>query len=238
MARRPLQEINAGSMADIAFLLLIFFLVTTTMDQDIGLLRQLPPPLPEDQPEPPEVKKRNVYEVLVNSGDQLLVEGEPMDIRNLKAGAMNFYKNPNKSPDLPQLNRLTRSKVQQNLNELRKAATENPDNNDLEDKVEKWEKKLNAIELLGEYDELPGSALISLQNDRGTSYDMYISVQNELSAAVNQLRNDLSEKEFGVKYSALDKGDDKDKPKILAIRAVYPQRISEAEPKDIGGNKQ
>ncbi|HKL40128.1 MAG TPA: biopolymer transporter ExbD, partial [Cryomorphaceae bacterium] len=86
MARRPLQEINAGSMADIAFLLLIFFLVTTTMDQDIGILRQLPPPVPEDLDTPP-VKKRNVYEVLVNSKNQLLVENERMDIRDLKEGA-------------------------------------------------------------------------------------------------------------------------------------------------------
>ena len=91
MPRRPLQEINAGSMADIAFLLLIFFLVTTTMDQDVGILRQLPPPVPDDMEKPPEVKERNVYEVLVNSRNQLLVEGEPMDITNLKQGAIEFY---------------------------------------------------------------------------------------------------------------------------------------------------
>jgi biopolymer transport protein ExbD len=82
MARRELQEINAGSMADIAFLLLIFFLVTTTMDQDMGIMRQLPPivDLPEN---PPEVKKKNVYEVLVNANDDLLVEGKEMKINQL-----------------------------------------------------------------------------------------------------------------------------------------------------------
>lgn len=236
MARRPLQEINAGSMADIAFLLLIFFLVTTTMDQDIGILRQLPPPVPEDMPEPPEVKKRNVYEVLVNSQDQLLVEGEPMDIRNLKEGAIEFYTNPRNSPDLPQLKLVTRSMVQENINQLRQAIAENPDNKDLKDKLEDWEDKMNAIELIGEYRELPSSALISLQNDRGTSYEMYIKVQNELSAAVNQLRNELAREKFNVEYSELSPSDDADKPKIKAIRAVYPQRISEAEPKDIGGS--
>ncbi|NEN23853.1 biopolymer transporter ExbD [Cryomorpha ignava] len=236
MARRGLQEINAGSMADIAFLLLIFFLVTTTMDQDIGILRQLPPPVPDDMEKPPEVKQRNVYEVLVNSNDQLLVEGQRMDIRDLKAGAIEFYTNPSQSPDLPQLTRVSRTVVQDNLNKLRQALSEDPENKEIKDKIETWEDKLIAIELIGDYSELPSSALISLQNDRGTSYDMYISVQNELSAGVNELRNTLSEEKFGVPYSALNTSDDNDKPKIKAIRAVYPQRISEAEPKDLGTN--
>lgn len=235
MARRELQEINAGSMADIAFLLLIFFLVTTTMDQDIGILRQLPPPVPDDMEKPPEVKKRNVYEVLVNSSDKLLVEGEPMDIRNLREGAVTFYTNPTNSPDLPQLSQVTMQKVQENLNQLRQALSESPDNQDIKDKIEDWEDKRLAVELIGPYKELPSSALISLQNDRGTSYNMYIKVQNELSAAVNNLRDELSEDKFGVPYSELDPADDEDKPMIKAIRAVYPQRISEAEPKDFGG---
>ena len=83
MARRELPEINAGSMADIAFLLLIFFLVTTTMDTDGGLTRKLPP-MPEEQLEDlPEVKQRNVFEVLVNANDQLLVEGELLLVSDL-----------------------------------------------------------------------------------------------------------------------------------------------------------
>ena len=234
MARRPLQEINAGSMADIAFLLLIFFLVTTTMDQDVGILRQLPPPVPEDMEKPPEVKQRNVYEVLVNSKDQLLVEGKPMDIQNLKQGAIEFYTNPTSSPDLPQLTQVTRAMVDENIVRLKQALRQNPDSKDLKDKLEKWEDKRSAIELVGPYKELPSSALISLQNDRGTSYKTYISVQNELSAAVNELRNKLSKEKFGVPYTELNPAKDADKPMIKAIRAVYPQRISEAEPKNVG----
>ncbi|HKK39834.1 MAG TPA: biopolymer transporter ExbD [Cryomorphaceae bacterium] len=234
MARRPLQEINAGSMADIAFLLLIFFLVTTTMDQDIGLLRQLPPPPPEDF-NPPPVKERNVYEVLVNSNNQLLVEGERMDIRDLKEGAKMFYTNPNQDPDLPILNRQTRAKVQESINRLQQAVMQDPSNKQLRDDLEKWQDKMSAIELIGEYDELPTSAMISLQNDRGTKYAMYISVQNELNAAINELRNELALDKFGVAYSELNPSVSEDKPMIKAIRAVYPQRISEAEPKDISG---
>ncbi len=223
-------------MADIAFLLLIFFLVTTTMDQDIGILRQLPPPVPEDQPKPPEVKQRNVYEVLVNSNNQLLVEGERMDIRNLKAGAIEFYTNPTNSPDLPELTRVTRAKVQENLALIKQALADNPRSSDLKKKLKIWEQKEIAIELVGDYDELPASALISLQNDRGTSYETYIAVQNELSSAVNQLRDDLSYEKFGVAYSELNSAKEEDKPKIKAIRAVYPQRISEAEPKNFDNN--
>jgi len=234
MARRPLQEINAGSMADIAFLLLIFFLVTTTMDQDIGILRQLPPPVPEDLITPP-VKKRNVYEVLVNSRNQLLVENERMNIRDLKEGAKMFYTNPNKDPDLPILTRQTKGNLQESINLLQQAIAQDPSNKQLKSDLKKWQGKMSAVELIGEYDELPTSALISLQNDRGTKYAMYISVQNELSAAINELRNDLSEDKFGVAYSELNPAVSDDKPKILAIRAVYPQRISEAEPKDISG---
>jgi biopolymer transport protein ExbD len=235
MARRPLQEINAGSMADIAFLLLIFFLVTTTMDQDIGILRQLPPPIPEDQPPPPEVRQRDVYEVLVNSNNQLLVEKQRMDIRDLKAGAKEFYTNPTNSPDLPQLTRMTRNTALTNINTLRASLAQSPNNKEIKDRLSMWEEKLAAVELIGEYMELPGSALISLQNDRGTSYETYIAVQNELSAAVNELRNDLSQEKFGVAYSELKSNVSEDQPKIKAVRSVFPQRISEAEPKDFGG---
>lgn len=158
-----------------------------------------------------------------------------MDIRNLKEGAIEFYTNPRNRSDLPQMREVTRASVQENINQLRQAISENPENEDLKKKLEEWEDKMVAIELIGEYRELPSSALISLQNDRGTSYDMYIQVQNELSAAVNELRDELSLEKFNVRYNELNPADDNDKPKIKAIRAVYPQRISEAEPKDIGG---
>lgn len=232
MARRELEEINAGSMADIAFLLLIFFLVTTTMDQDVGLLRQLPPPVPENL-EPPDVIKRNVYEVLVNKNDQLLVEGKPMRIEELKKGAKLFYTNPYNDPNLPELTLVTMPMVQENINKIEAALDQQPNNTTLKNQLEDWRSKQEAVRLIGPYKELPTSALISLQNDRGTSYEMYIKVQNELSAAVNELRDDLSRRLFGIPYTELDVSNDDDKPKILAIRAVYPQRISEAEPKNI-----
>jgi len=178
--RRGLPEINAGSMADIAFLLLIFFLVTTTMDQDTGIARKLPPMPEEEQEKPPEIKAKNIYVVLINSNNQLLVEGDWTEISQLKDGAKKFINNNGidpKSSDSPQ------------------------------------------------------KAIISLQNDRGTEYKTYIRVQNELAAAYNELRNEAALNKFGERYIDLNKTQQKD------IRKLYPQKISEAEPKNIGGNE-
>lgn len=237
MARRGKsgpEEINAGSMADIAFLLLIFFLVTTTMDQDTGILRQLPPKV-EDIVTPP-VKKKNVYEVLVNSSDQLLVEENIMDIADLKDGAVEFFTNPSGRDDLPTMHLVTRAEVESNLAQAKAILAANPKNGEAKTQVKKWEHKALAIQFFGAYYELPSSAVVSLRNDRGTSYDMYIQVQNELQSAVNQLRDEISLKNFGKRYSELDANKEEDKERIIAVRQVYPQRISEAEPIDVNAN--
>ncbi|MDK2843175.1 MAG: hypothetical protein PWQ17_2682 [Anaerophaga sp.] len=181
---------NAGSMADIAFLLLIFFLVTTTMDTDSGLARMLPPPVPADEPPPPPIKERNVFEVLINAQNRLLVEGEPMDLSQLRDAAKEFIENPLNESNLP----------------------------------EKEEKEIPYFGIVP-----VSKGVISLQNDRGTQYQMYLSVQNELAAAYNELRDELARRKFGKKFNELDED------KQEAIRDIYPQRISEAEPKNVGG---
>lgn len=98
---RKVPEVNAGSMADIAFLLLIFFLVTTTMDTDTGLPRKLPP-IEEDQTDAPPIRERNVFIVLLNSDDQLMVEGEPLELNQLREKAKEFIANPENKSDLPE----------------------------------------------------------------------------------------------------------------------------------------
>ncbi|HHZ66076.1 MAG TPA: biopolymer transporter ExbD [Flavobacteriales bacterium] len=187
--KRGLEEINAGSMADIAFLLLIFFLVTTTMDVDSGLLRKLPPPLDPEAPKPPPIKERNVFAVLVNRNDQLLVEGEIGNLKTLRAKAIEFVTNPYNKANLSA------------------------------------KKPAQDIELIGMYEVSKG--VVSLQNDRGTSYDMYIMVQNELVAAYREVRDDLSMQTFGKKYGTLNKAQAK------AVRQAIPMMISEAEPRNI-----
>ena len=191
MARKP-AEFNASTMADIAFLLLIFFLVTTTMDVDTGIIRRLPPPV-DPEVDPPKVKERNIFNVLVNKNDRLLVDGKPGDINLLKNQAKQFLKNPLNLQNLPQ-------------------------------------KRIENIPLLGGDFEI-SRGIISLKNDRGTSYDMYIQVQNELTRAINELRDELSVMAFGIHFSDL-----KDKGYIDAIQKAVPVSISEAEPEDVGGN--
>ena len=191
MARKA-PEINAGSMADIAFLLLIFFLVTTTMDVDTGITRKLPPPV-ENPDEDVDVNQRNVLKILLNNRNDLMVDGKRMDISLLKDKTKDFMAIHPDNPDYPEVT-------------------------------------TRFIDELGK--EVPASkGLISLKNDRGTSYDMYIQVQNELARAFNEMKDEKSVELFGLKYSAL-----LDKSKIKAINKIVPVRVSEAEPEDIGGN--
>lgn len=192
--KRKMQEINASSMADISFLLLIFFLVTTSMDVSQGLSRRLPPPLPPDaQHQKNEIKERNIFIVKINSQNELLVQGQMMDVSQLRAKAKEFIQNPNNDPNLPEL------------------TTED-------------------VPLLGQMT-FTKDHVISVQNDVDTQYQAYVLVQNELVAAYNELRNELSMERFGKRYDDLEEDEQK------AVQKVYPQKISEAEPKNYGGKK-
>ncbi len=189
---RKIPEIPAASLADIAFMLLIFFLVTTTMDVDSGLERRLPPMPPEEQEDDdtPPIKERNVFVVLVNAQNQLLVEGEWLDVKDLREKAKEFMANPYDSENLP-------------------------------------EKTLKEVPYFGEVGITKG--VISLRNDVGTQYGTYIAVQNELVGAINDLREELAKQKFGKPFEKLDP-DQQD-----AIKEIYPSKISEAEPKKVGG---
>ncbi len=210
MARKT-PEIPSASMADIAFMLLIFFLVATTMDMDRGLSRRLPP-IPEDSQDTVkiDIHKRNVFVVLINKNDQLLVNGEYMQVERLREKTKEFIINPANSDKLPEKELLSVFKEKALSKDDTKAA-----NN--------FQK---AIDVLGE-DYPRSKGVVSLQNDRGTSYKIYIAVQNELVAAFNELRDEYATRKFGKKFEDLDK-DQQD-----AIQTAIPLSISEAEPKNI-----
>ena len=176
-------------MSDISFLLLAFFLMVSNINSDMGLARKLPPPLP-DNVNPPEVKERNIFVVMVNKDDRLLFNTEYGRIEDLKDRAKEFLGNPANKAHMP-------------------------------------EKKPTQIDLLGTYDVSKG--VISLRNDRGTSYDMYLQVQNELTAAINEMRDELSTTRFGKHYADLSE------PQRKAVETAIPMAISEAEPTKIGG---
>jgi biopolymer transport protein ExbD len=204
MAKRAAPEVNAGSMADIAFLLLIFFLVTTTIETDSGLNRKLPP-MDEQEQEDIIIRQRNIFTVVVNKYNQLLVEEEPTEIQDLRQMAIEFLDNGGgqgeEACDFCQGKRDSSSS----------------DN--------------------------PQKAIISLKNDRETSYKVYVAVQNELVAAYNDLRN----REFqrlnpmmGMNFVEANKiyndprtsPDEKStlKPKLDEVKDLFPQKLSEAEP--------
>ncbi len=195
MAKRAAPEVNAGSMADIAFLLLIFFLVTTTIETDSGLNRKLPPI--EDNVEPPVIKQKNIFTVLLNGKDQLLVEDELMELKDLRKAATEFldnggdgtcdYCNGKKDPD----------------------SSDNPD-----------------------------KAVISLKNERETTYKTYIAVQNELVAAYNDLRNIRAQSLYGKSFVEMEANlndvnwpgnKTKLKEQLEKIKIEYPQKLSEVQ---------
>jgi len=206
MARRAAPEINAGSMADIAFLLLIFFLVTTTIEKDKGIARQLPPPIEQDQDVI--IKQKNLFIVNVNKNDQLLVEEELSSLKDLRQAAIDFLDNGGAPQGSPEYCNYCKGK----------RSPESSDN--------------------------PQKAVISVQNDRLTSYKMYIAVQNELVAAYNFLRDRESQRLYGWKYTemkkALDDGDikgakaDDIQKKLETVQELIPLKLSEAEPKKSG----
>ena len=187
MAKKA-PEINGGSLADIAFLMLIFFLVVSTMDKDTGIARILPPVA--DDETPIEHKERNTLMINVNQLDQVMVARKITDLSEIKDIVKNFILNPANDPNLP-------------------------------------ERKDKEVPIFGTYPVSEG--VISLQNDRGTSYDIYIKVQNELTKAFNEAQNELSVKTFGKNMNEVN---DEQRE---ALRKAIPQKISEAEPRDLTG---
>lgn len=181
--------INSSSTADIAFLLLCYFLMTTTMGSNTGLQRRLPPmPDPNQKAQDQKVNRRNIIVVKINSADRILAGTDPIDVSQLKEKIKIFLTNPTDDPTLP-------------------------------------EKEMQDIEGYGEYPVSRG--VISLQNDRGTSYQAYIAVQNELVKAVNELRNEFATRAYGRNFDACNE-EQQD-----IVKKAIPQNISEAEPKDV-----
>lgn len=192
--KKQIKEINASSMADIAFLLLIFFLVATTMNVDTGITRLLPPIPPEDQQvEDIKVRERNLLPVFINAYDQIMVAGAVMHISQVTDAVKRFVINASGDENLP---------------EKKDTEIAMPDGS-------KWVYAVS-------------EGVVSLQSDMGTSYNTYIQVQNELTRAFNEIRDDVSRQRFGRAYSDLGQEDQE------VINDAIPMKISEAEPRNTG----
>ena len=187
--RRDIQTIGTGAMADIAFLLLIFFLISSTMDTDSGIIRRLPQYTNNPDEGHLERKERNVLVILVNRNNKLMVRGKEMKFAELKDRAKEFIQNPKNDPNLPERTLI-------NVSDYGPA----------------W---------------ITDKHIISLRSDRGTSYKTYITVQNELAKAYNELRNEAALKKWKKEYPDLDEAQKK------AVEKIYHLSISEAEPNQI-----
>lgn len=205
MARRENPEINAGSMADIAFLLLIFFLVTTTMNVDSGISKKLSEKPPPDYV-PPIIKEKNIFEVNINFRNELQVEGERMEIKDIKEAAIKFIDNGG-GVGKPGEDGTPGQPCDYCKGEKDPASSDHPN-----------------------------KAIISVQSDRGTDYGTYIEVQNELLKAYTFLRNRLCQERYGMSFKDLeelykdDRSNEEVKKKVDDIKTCYPQIISDAEP--------
>lgn len=239
MAKREIPEINAGSMADIAFLLLIFFLVTTTMEKDTAYIRQIPKKL-ENVPPPPPIEERNICLIKANSSNQLMVRKDvienPDDISDK---IIEFYrKNEGLSAaetdaliadksyagnNFPFYSRVTKDEIMKTLDEqdvlLEKA--EEDDNQDLVTfylkSIQEWNKKLSALRSLGinELKEIQQQAHVRIEVQQKTDYYLFAKIHSEIEEALTELRNDAAQKYYGEDYvtmktrSAQDKKDEK-----------------------------
>ncbi len=235
MARRQLDEINAGSMADIAFLLLIFFLVTTTMEFDQGIPKVLPQQPPEGM-EATILLDRNVLTIQANFNDELMVDEEPAKVEDLQDKVIEFMKNENDKETLPEMDNVTKQTCETKIAEYKLLIQENPTDKRVEvwkTDLKDWEAKKDAVEVVGPFRVIPKLCVISVQTDNGTSYEYYIKIQDALKGGVNHLRNEWCMKAYNVKYTALKETDANDIEKMRIIRAIVPERIAEMEPRNI-----
>jgi biopolymer transport protein ExbD len=213
--RRHRGAINAGSMADIAFLLLIFFLVTTTMDSEYGLPRMLAP-VAEAPPAP--VAPENILLVQLNDEGELLVRDERMDLGDLHAAATAFLTNPEGREDLPRMLAITEPICLERI----AALGDGPQR-------AVWQQRLDAVRVIGPYREPPPQAQMLVQAGSGVAYADYIAVQNVLEGAVAQLRDEMALRAFGKAWKDLDEQDPTDRHRIQAIKRALPLRVGDAE---------
>lgn len=175
--KRAEAEIPTSSMADIAFLLLIFFLVTTTIDVDTGIGMTLPPKLDEEV-DPPPVIERNMLTILVNSQGQVLLEERPMPVAQIREEVIKHVTNMGQDPA---------------------------------------------------YAVSPDKAVVSLKTQRGTKYEIYIDVLDEIMTGYTEVWNAEARRRGFESYetynaSRQETGEENE------IRDAFPLNVSIAEP--------
>ncbi|WP_439152216.1 ExbD/TolR family protein [Winogradskyella sp.] len=201
MAKRAAPEVNAGSMADIAFLLLIFFLVTTTIEKDKGILRSLPP-IDDTETEPPIIKQKNLFTVLINRNNQLLVEEEEMELKDLRQAAIDFLDNGGSTNAAGESCTYCKGKRSE-------SSSDHPD---------------KAIISMKHDRETSYDKYIEVQNELVAAYN--ILREREAQRLFNRSFKSMLEEKEKNQF----KKDDKLNEQIERIKELFPMKLSEAEP--------
>ncbi|MDA8714732.1 biopolymer transporter ExbD [Flavobacteriales bacterium] len=245
MAKRDIPEINAGSMADIAFLLLIFWLVTTTMDRDMGLRLTLPQEMPPCE-DCPEVRDRNVLKIAVNGNDAIQIEEKRAEIEDVAQWVDDFYNSDDS--DMPERHLVDAQSISDTMDRLSVYIEQAKLIPDLKlqvatlDKWEKaqkeWEGKKNCFDLTEEpFQCISKRAIIRYESNNGTTFETYFDVLDQIKGVLKRLRNDFSMSSFGMTYDEMSKleenGDITLRPKIKAVRVRYPLRLLEPDARNI-----
>jgi|TARA_R110000737_G_scaffold353258_1_gene403610 biopolymer transport protein ExbD len=250
MAKRDIQEINAGSMADIAFLLLIFFLVTTTMDKDQAYIRNIPKKIEVTTP-PIDVEQRNILAIKANNQNQLMVRNEIIgDPDKISEKIVEFYRENEKSNDVnnnsPMYTRVSMKEIEDNIKRIEIEAesleAQDADAAMIEFKFNQlgeWEKKKNALKLYGanELPEIHFQANIRIEVQSQTQYSLFAKIQTEIEEAIFELRDDEAKRIFGESYGTIktryaSDEEPADKSKLDLLDILYPARIIEVTPKN------
>jgi biopolymer transport protein ExbD len=248
MAKREIPEINAGSMADIAFLLLIFFLVTTTMDKDTGILRQMSVKIEIKPEETVDVAKRNLMKIQANAQGQLMIRKDLSQLSDVREKVREFYMAnmfDEVNPDMPRYNLVTKQFCDSNITEIEKYIDALGENMEafVDFKMaerKEYEKRLKVIETLGKpYREIEQVAAVQIELQTRTEYELLVSILNEVKAAINDLRDEKAKELFGISYRTMVQQSTTNPAKeveyadkIQLIEILIPERIVELKPAD------
>lgn len=222
MGRRQAPEVNAGSMADIAFLLLIFFLVTSEMSKEAGMFQLLPEKTTDSTP-PKKINERNIINVLARENNELMFGGESVSLNQIKVLIKERILNEGNNSNWPENKVADLNKIKERIAINRKNLEETTIEKQVssERKLRKAQLRLKAFELFGN-DFKTSEHVINLQATQGADYQTYISLKDELKQAYTELRSELAKKKLGRSWNDLnleEKG---------MLKMVYKENISEA----------
>jgi len=252
MAKREVPEINAGSMADIAFLLLIFFLVTTTMDKDQAFLRAIPK-IVVNPPEPEPIENRDICAIKANSNNQLLFRDQLLaNPDDISEKVIEYYRYNEAKNDLssnyPLYTRISLKEIEEKMAiveaEIERMESTPDQSEDIlkyrYEEFDAWQKKYDALKLYGKQSlpEVSAQAHVRVEVQKKTSYELFAKIHTEIQEAIYTLRNDASMKLWNTSYGVITKRVDldpkntEDKAKLELLKLLYNVNIVEVTPKN------